>query len=157
MITHLLRLRWIAVVVAVFCGLDAIAFVGLGIVRAWGGYQILFQGPPWAGEHAPGIELARSLDAFLFAMVFVVFAIGVTTLFVIPPESPVLETVPQWMRMKSLTHLKFLMWEAILATMVVASAETLIGMHGAPTWTILAIPSATLILVVGLFLSRKGH
>jgi uncharacterized membrane protein YqhA len=157
MVTHLLRLRWIAAVVAVFCAADAIAFVGIGAVRAVQGYRILFEGPPWTNEHTPGIELARSLDAFLFAMVFVVFSIGVTTLFIVRPESPMLQVVPAWMRVKSLSHLKFLLWEAILATMVVASVESLVTRGSEPVWTVLAIPSATLVLAAGLFLSRRAH
>jgi uncharacterized membrane protein YqhA len=157
MIKHLLRLRWIAVIVALFCAIDAVAFVGIGIVRAITGYRILFEGPPWTNEHTPGIELARSLDAFLFAMVFVVFSIGVTTLFIARPDSPMLEAVPAWMRVKSLSHLKYLLWEAILATMVVASAESLVANHLESPWSVLAIPGATLVLAAGLFLSRRGH
>jgi len=157
MLKHVFRLRWIAVVVVLFCALDAVAFVAIGVVRAVGGYRILFEGPPWSPEHAPGLELAKSLDAFLFALVFMVFTTGVTTLFILPPESPLLETIPAWMRVKSLSHLKYLLWEAILATMVVASAEVLVGNHSGTPWTVLAIPGATLVLALGLFLSRKGH
>jgi uncharacterized membrane protein YqhA len=150
-------LRWIAAVVAIFCALDAIAFVGIGAVRAIEGYRILLEGPPWTSARSPGLELAKSLDAFLFAMVFLVFSIGVTTLFIVTPESPMLQTIPEWMRAKNLSHLKFLLWEAILATMVVASVEGLVVSHSEVSWTVLALPSATLILATGLFVSRRGH
>src|SRR5215831_4185139 len=81
MVRLLLRLRWLAVVVALFGALNAIAFIAIGAVRAFEAYRMIALGPPWTGEHAPGVVLARSVDAFLLAMVFLVFAIGVMTLF----------------------------------------------------------------------------
>jgi hypothetical protein len=79
----------------------------------------------------------------------------VTELFVIRADNPALAQVPEWMRVKSLTELKFLLWEVLLVTLVVASVESLVVTAHGLTWTALIPPGATLTLAVGLYFSRK--
>jgi uncharacterized membrane protein YqhA len=157
MVGLILKLRWLAVVIALFSALHAIAFVAIGIVRGFVGYQLIVQGPPWDGDRAPGVHLARSIDAFLLAMVFFVFAIGVSALFLAKTSNPTLETVPEWMRVRNLSELKFLIWEAILAALVVASVEGFVASGHELTWTTLILPIGILILALGLFLARQAH
>jgi uncharacterized membrane protein YqhA len=156
LISVLLRLRWLASIVAFVSGIHAIAFVAIGVVRGYEGYRIIAQGPPWEGAHAPGIHIARSIDAFLIAMVFFVFAIGVTILFLVPSGAPVLQSVPEWMRVKSLSELKFLIWEAILVTLVVACVEAFMVSGRDLEWTALILPLALLVLSLALFLAKRA-
>ena len=97
MVGLILKLRWVAVVISLFSALHAIAFVAIGVVRGVIGYSLIIQGPPWDGDRAPGIQLARSVDAFLLAMVFFVFSIGVLALFLSNKGDSGLESVPEWM------------------------------------------------------------
>jgi len=157
MVKLLLNLRWLAVVIALCGALHSLAFVALGVIRGVQGYQLIFHGPPWSGEESPGIYIAKSIDAFLLALVFFVFSIGVLELFATQQESPGLERVPAWMRVKSLSELKFLIWEAILAALVVASVESLVVSSHEIRWTALIVPLALLILAMGLFLAKKAH
>jgi len=157
MVKLLLNLRWLAVVIAVCGALHSLAFVVLGVIRGFEGYRLIFRGPPWSGEDSPGIYIAKSIDAFLLALVFFVFSIGVLELFASQQESPGLERVPGWMRVKSLSELKFLIWEAILAALVVASVESLVVSSHEIRWTALIVPIALLILAAGLFLAKKAH
>src|SRR5262245_61350601 len=107
MVKWLLKLRWLAVVIAIFGALHSIAFVVLGAMRAFEGYRLLFHGPPWTGEESPGIYIARSIDTFLLSLVFLVFSVGVLELFAAHNSPEDLERVPPWMRVKSLAELKF--------------------------------------------------
>ena len=157
MVNWLLKLRWLAVIIAFFGALHAIAFVVLGAIRGFEGYRLIFRGPPWSGEETPGIYIARSIDTFLLALVFLVFSIGVIELFVAHHDDRALERVPAWMRVKSLSELKFLIWEAILVALVVASVESLVAAGHQPEWTALVLPVALLILSAGLFLAKKAH
>lgn len=157
MVGLLLKLRWLAVVIALFCALHAAAFIVIGIQRGIVGYHMILQGPPWTGEEPPGMVLGKSVDAFLMSMVFFVVSIGVTTLFLAKAGSRDLESIPAWMRVKDLAELKFLIWEAILAALVVASIEGLVVAGRDITWTTLIVPLAVLILAAGLFLARKAH
>jgi uncharacterized membrane protein YqhA len=157
MIKLLLKLRWLAVVVAVCGALHAVAFVALGIIRGYQGYRLIFHGPPWSGDDAPGVFIAKSIDAFLLALVFFVFSIGVLELFAFQNQVRGTEQTPEWMRVKSLSDLKFLIWEAILAALVVASVESLVVSAHELRWTALIVPIALLILSAGLFLAKKAH
>ena len=118
MVGLILKLRWVAVIIALFSGLHAVAFVAIGIVRGIMGYSLIIQGPPWDGDHAPGIQLARSVDAFLLALVFFVFSIGVLALFLSKQGGSSLESVPEWMRVHELmdyTRAFHPTWDASLA------------------------------------------
>ena len=157
MVNWLLKLRFLAVIIAVFGALHAIAFVVLGAIRGFEGYQLIFRGPPWSGEENPGIYIARSIDTFLLAMVFLVFSIGVLELFAAHNDDRGLERVPAWMRVKSLAELKFIIWEAILVALVVASVEGLVAAGHQLVWTALIVPIALLILSAGLYLAKKAH
>jgi uncharacterized membrane protein YqhA len=152
-----LNLRWLAVVIALCGALHSLAFVALGVIRGVQGYQLIFHGPPWSAEESPGIYIAKSIDAFLLALVFFVFSIGVLELFATQQESSGLERIPAWMRVKSLSDLKFLIWEAILAALVVASVEALVVSSHDIQWTALIVPIALLILAAGLYLAKKAH
>jgi uncharacterized membrane protein YqhA len=156
MIRLLMQLRWLAVLIALFSALNAVAMVAVGVVRAVSAYVVIIEGPPWTDEHRPGAMLAESIDAFLVAMVFVVFAIGTTTLFLVRNESA-LESIPAWMRVHDLAELKYLVWEAILAALVVASVAGEVGVVGERSWTVLVLPIATLILAAGLYLTRRSR
>jgi uncharacterized membrane protein YqhA len=156
MMRLLLQLRWLAVAIALFSALNAVAMVVVGVVRAISAYVVILEGPPWTDEDRPGLMLAESIDAFLIAMVFVVFSIGTTTLFLVRNERE-LESVPAWMRVHDLAELKFLVWEAILAALVVASVAGELGVVGERSWTMLVLPVATLILAAGLYLTRRSR
>ena len=156
MVGLILKLRWAAVVIALFSAFHAMAFVAIGVVRGIIGYSLIIQGPPWDGDRAPGIQLARSVDAFLLAMVFFVFSIGVLALFLSDRRNSGLESVPEWMRVRNLSELKFLIWEAILVALVVASVESFVAAGHELTWSALILPTGTLILALGLFLARRA-
>lgn len=157
MVGFILRLRWLAVVIALFSALHAVAFVAIGIVRGIVGYRLILAGPPWDGEQSPGVHLARSVDAFLLAMVFFVFSIGVSALFLARDHNTTLDLVPEWMRVKNLSELKFLIWEAILVALVVASVEGFVSSAHELSWNVLILPIGILILAIGLFLARGIH
>jgi len=155
MMRLLLQLRWLAVVIALFSGLHAVAMVVVGVVRGFEAYRLILAGPPWAEEHRPGIMLAESIDAFLVGMVFIVFSIGTTTLFLARDERA-LANVPAWMRVHDLAELKFIVWEAILAALVVASLGGLVARESM-SWATLVMPATVLVLALGLYLTRRSR
>ena len=153
----LLQLRWLAVVIALFAALHALAMTAVGVVRGVEAYGLIVAGPPWDGEHRPGLLLAESIDAFLIAMVFIVFSIGTTTLFLAREGDRGLEGIPAWMRVHDLVELKFLIWEAILAALVVAAVGGLVVDARGLSWTSLVMPGAVLLLSLGLYLTRRSR
>jgi uncharacterized membrane protein YqhA len=157
MIGLILKLRWLAAVIAFFSALHALGFIAVGIVRGVEGYRLILSGPPWEGDRSPGVQLARSTDAFLLALVFFVFATGVLALFLARANDPGLEKIPEWMRVKSLSELKFLLWEAILLALVIASVEGIVASGHDLGWPALVLPVAIAILALGLFLAKRAE
>ena len=81
-------------------------------------------------------------------------SLGTSSLF-LPPETDEKRRLPEWMRIKSLTGLKLLLWEAILATLVVTAATGLIAALPDVEWRHLILPLAVLILSVSYFLLKR--
>lgn len=152
----LIRIRFLAVFVVVILVFLALALLTVGGLRAYEAAQLLAQGPGWQGGDRPGIHIAESVDALLFALVLLVLAIGTTTLFLGGSAGSEGHPIPAWMRVKSLTDLKLLLWEGILLTMVVAAMTDIVTHMTDLRWENLVLPSAILTLSVSYFLLKQG-
>lgn len=153
MIRSLLRIRNLAALVAVAFVVHALGFLGLGVYRAIEAYGPFFG--RGAGEAHPGQHIAESVDALLFSLVLIVLALGTASLFLTKPDKGEERDMPEWMRIRSLTELKLLLWEAILAMLVVTGAATIISDLPRLSWNHLVIPGAILILSVSYFLLKS--
>jgi len=153
MFRSLIRIRYLAVLVAFVFVIHALGFLALGVYRSLEAYRpLLGLGPH---EAHPGRHIAESVDALLFSLVLIVLAIGTTSLFLFVPGQGQTSTLPDWMRIKSLTELKLLLWEAILAMLVVAAAAGIISDLPNLEWRHLVMPGAILILSVSYFLLKR--
>ena len=153
MFRSLLRIRYLAAVVALVFALHSAGFLALALLRGYHAYSILLRIDGGSGEGRPGIHIAESVDALLFSLVLLVLALGTSSLFLAGEDDQ--RRLPEWMRIKSLTGLKLLLWEAILATLVVTAATALIAALPDLTWTHLILPTAVLILSVSYFLLKR--
>jgi uncharacterized membrane protein YqhA len=153
-IRSLLRIRNLAALVAVAFVVHAIGFLVLGTYRGIEAYRP-FLGSGERAEGHPGQHIAESVDALLFSLVLIVLALGTASLFLTKPGSTEKSDLPDWMRIRSLTELKLLLWEAILAMLVVTGAATIIGDLPHLNWNHLVIPGAILILSVSYYLLKR--
>jgi len=152
----MIRIRFLAVAVVILLSFHALALLAIGGARTYQAVQLFLQGPPWDGADRPGIHIAESVDALLFALVLLVLAIGTSTLFLSSASGRENESIPAWMRVKSLTELKMLLWEGILLTMVVAAMTDIMTNIRNLTLFTLILPGSILILSVSYFLLKKG-
>lgn len=133
--------------------INALFFVGIAIVHSYEGYVQLFAGNL---EDRPGINLVESLDGFLLAIVFIVFAVGFGKLFI--PENRLIKAISiSWLNPKSFTELKVTLWEAILTTLVVVFAISVVKNLDNMTWHILILPASILLISAGLKLMLGKH
>jgi uncharacterized membrane protein YqhA len=153
-IRSLLRIRNLAALVAIAFVVHAIGFLVLGTYRAIEAYRP-FLGSGQRPEGHPGQHIAESVDALLFSLVLIVLALGTASLFLTKPDRSNVSDLPDWMRIKSLTELKLLLWEAILAMLVVTGAATIIGDLPNLHWNHLVIPSAILVLSISYYLLKR--
>jgi uncharacterized membrane protein YqhA len=155
-IGFILKFRYLAVVVVLVLLVHAIGFLALGVFRSIEAYQLIAAGGEWTGANRPGIHLAESVDSLLLALVLIVLAMGTASLFLRPDGRAVDERVPEWMRVESISELKALLWESILVVLVVAALTSIIAQLDHPTWELLVLPAAILLLSVGLCLARRA-
>ena len=155
MFRSLLRIRYLAAVVALVFAAHAAGFLALGLMRGYHAYALLFRTDRSGEDARPGVLFAESVDALLFSLVVLVLAVGTASLFLPVRAEDDRHNLPEWMRVKSLTELKLLLWEAILATLVVTAASSIIGAMPHVEWKHLALPVAILVLSVSYFLLKK--
>ena len=155
MVRSLLRIRYLATVVALVFALHAAGFLALGVLRAVQAYRLFFAPDGLGPEARPGVHIAESVDALLFSLVLLVLSLGTASLFLTTTDTEDRQKLPEGMRVRSLTELKLLLWEAILATLVVAAASGIISALPHLEWKLLVLPAAILILSVSYFLLKR--
>jgi uncharacterized membrane protein YqhA len=157
MFQHLLKIRYLILVIVVIAVLHAIAFMTLGIQTAFHAYALLLKGGTQSAHaERPGVELLHSLDALIVSMVLIVLALGMAKLFLRNPAEHDDSHLPVWLRIESITELKVLIWETILTTLlIVAMSDISAALYEQPTWTILLTPAAVLALAISLFFMKK--
>ena len=106
-----------------------------------------------------GVDMFRAVDLFLLAIVLYVFALGLLMLFARPDQQIPIK-VPEWLRIKSFTHLKLILWEAILTTLVVSYIGGLVEKKinkEVLTFEVLYVPGGIFLIAVSLFFLKKGE
>jgi uncharacterized membrane protein YqhA len=154
-LNHLIKLRYLTVVIVIFAALHGIAFLIMGAraaLRAYAG--VLRVGHEQMAR--PGLELLHSLDFFFVAMVLIVLALGIAKLFLVDPAAVKDEALPAWLRIDDIGELKVLLWETILTTMlIIALSDMTEGLFAELAWTVLLTPAAILLLAASLHLMKK--
>lgn len=151
MMKQLLRLP--IILTCVFTLLNAIMFVAISVYRSVHAYVLIFQGKI---EERPGIHLVEALDGFLLAFVFIVFAIGFGKLFL--PDNVLLRSIQlSWLQPKDFSDLKHILWEAVLTTLVVIAAISVVQNINSLQWSQLIIPGCIVLIAVASKLLSRSH
>jgi len=157
LLEHLLKIRYIAIVVVILSILHALAFLFLGGRIAFHAYQLIFSKMDTGENVRPGLEVLHSLDFLLIALVLLILGLGVAKLFLLPPAiAGRTYALPTWLNMKTFSDLKVLLWETILVALVVFGLPTLSGeLVGKLDWSALVLPAAIALLALGLFFMKR--
>lgn len=100
-------------------------------------YELLFE------------QLVSSVDVFLFALVLIIFGVGVYELFIanVDPEDKPADTRPTWLKISSVDDLKSSLGKVILMVLIVSFFKHVLEID-AEMWS----PTALLYLAVGILL-----
>jgi len=151
---RLLRYRLLYVIISIFCALNAVVFVLVGVVKAVHGYVSLVR--LLAGEESEtvGLFLLQSLDSFLVGLVLLIFAFGIYRIFV--SHSPQ-EGLPPWLHeVNNLRDLKLMLWEAIMVILLVFSVSYIHSHKHEVGWKFLVIPGIILLAAISYYLMKKA-
>lgn len=149
-----MKSRIIVLIVSFFFFLNSVAFMIIGGIRAYQGYEAILDMLSGDQSTRAGIYIAKSVDTFLISMVAFVIAAGVMKVFYLHHVPD--EKFPKWLRINSFKDLKILLWEATLLTMVVffLSVVAVVADTGTFEWSLLGIPISILLLAISLSFVR---
>ena len=152
MFEKLLRLRYVIIIAVFFLMLNSIVFLIVGAVHCIHGYKEFLSAGFYASEESrPGLYLMEGLDAFMLALTFMVFSLGLARLFIF--DKVTVDRLPSWLNIHDLKGLKVLIWETILVTLVILCVTNILKYPGR-SWDTLIFPALILILTVSLVLMR---
>jgi uncharacterized membrane protein YqhA len=152
-----LRLRSVSLiaVIALFAG--AVLMFLAGLLRTLGAFSYFFDGffsklPSHLTESSlASVALIQAVDAFLFALVLLIFSYGIYILFVRTFSTEELQQLPRWMQVESIGELKTTLIQVIIVILAVNVLEHVIMVGPeALKWETLIIPGAILCLAAAL-------
>ena len=135
-------------------GVGALVMLWQGGGKLLSAIRALVQGGE-AGASAIGLVMGAT-DAFLFAVVLVIFAYGIAFGFVIDLDDEQRGHLPEWMRIVDVGQLKRTLIEVILVYLVVDFATDSAEATGELGWTSLVMPTAILLIAAALRLLAPG-
>lgn len=152
MFEKLMLLRYAVIIAVFFLLTNSLVFIVVGVVHCIHGYVGFVDIGFRATEGSrPGLYLMEGLDAFMLALVFLIFGLGVARLFVFDQHS--VAHIPAWLNIRDIKGLKVLLWETILVTLVMLCVTNLLKVSS-HSWETLIYPTLILILAAALCLMR---
>ena len=152
MLQKLLKIRYITVLAVAILFLNSIFFIIGGSVLCFKGYIDYIQNGFIPSEtYKPGIYIMKGLDAFMLAIIFMIFGLGIARLFLFNDADD--DQIPSWLRFHDMKGLKVLLWETILVTLVIFCLQMVLTYHTLAL-ELLILPGAILLLSVALFFVR---
>jgi uncharacterized membrane protein YqhA len=103
------------------------------------------------------VEVLQSIDAFLFALVFIIFAYGITLGFVFRLAPRLMHDLPRWMKIEGIGELKQTLVEVVLVGLIIAFARIAVEQGRELDWDDLVLPIAIFMLAGSLKLIRIGE
>ena len=157
MLRKILSYRLIAILIALFLFVNSLAFTIGGIWISCKGIYIILNGG-LRSEMRPGVLIMESIDVFLLALVFLIFAIGIIKLFVPDAHQSIQVKNLTWLKINNFTDLKLLLWEAVLTTLVVFFITSYIhkSEHGVD-WETMILPLSIVLLSISYFIMKKSE
>ncbi|MEZ5839533.1 MAG: YqhA family protein [Hyphomicrobiales bacterium] len=107
-------------------------------------------------SHAEGAEtrvvvfVLEAVDAFLFGIVLVIFAVGIAVGFVVRLGPDTARTLPSWMKIDGVGQLKQILAEVVIVVLIVIFARLVVEARGEFNWTILVLPVSVLLIAIAI-------
>lgn len=108
-------------------------------------------------HEAVTVEVLQSIDAFLFALVFIIFAYGITLGFVFRLSQRFMHDLPRWMKIEGIGELKQTLVEVVIVGLIIAFARIAVEQGRDLDWDDLILPIAIIMLAAAMKLIRVGE
>lgn len=164
----LLSARYVSVIAVVFSAIGATLMFVVGAVttiKSIGEYFGLNEAKAFSSEAAlkTTIEIVSALDQFLLALVLLIFAYGVLSLFIFGGAAQELagsteRNLPDWFGIESVTDLKIKLLETIAILLAVLFLKGALELAENPLrWEDLVVPISVGIFGATIWLIKRSH
>ena len=112
------------------------------------------------GNYEKLIEaFVSSVDIYLFAMVLIIFGMGIYELFInkIDPVEKKIDSRPSWLHISSIDDLKSALGKVILMVLIVSFFKHSLDIHYETTLDLLLLALGILLLATSLFIANYHH
>lgn len=154
MLNQLLKLRYLVVIIVIFTFINSLILIFLAAKRSVHAYGIVFFN--MKNEKPAPVEILESIDLFLIGLVFLIFSMGLTKLFLgkLTDEEDD-SRLPKWLRIRNFLELKMLLWQTILVSLVILFVDQLFEHQDHLGWDLLIIPASILILSISMAVIKR--
>jgi uncharacterized membrane protein YqhA len=149
MLQFALLLRFVTLVASVGAGLGAVLMFWVGGAKLAGAMRFVIL-PEESWEKSVIAAVLEATDAFLFGIVLIVFAYGITFGFAIVLPRAVRLKLPPWMRIEGISEIKNTLIQIILVYLIVDFATDITEVEQHVSWDMLLKPVAILLLAGAL-------
>ena len=140
-------------VIVILVLLNSLFFIVVAVYKSVHAYILVAHGRM---EEKPGVLIAESLDSFMIALFFIIFAMGISKLFL--PNSNFIKGYDlPWFKVENFSQLKYIMWEMLLTTLFVYFSSMIVIAGSHLDWTLLIIPASILMLAVAYKFIKQSH
>ncbi len=153
-------LRYLSLIAVVFSLLgSALMFLG-GAAKSIKAVRIFFLGETLSSDPPPPAHLdsgdqalvavLQSMDAFLIALVLLIFSFGVYKLFIAEIKTPKNLPGAPWAQITSIEGLKKVLVEVILVILAVLFLWEVVYLEADASWTVLVLPLSIVLIAAAL-------
>ncbi len=96
------------------------------------------------------VYVLEAVDAFLFGIVLVIFAVGIAVGFVVRLPAEYARVLPDWMKVSGVGQLKQILSEVVIVVLIVMFARLVVEARGEFQWNILILPASVLLIAVAI-------
>lgn len=164
----LFGLRYLSILAVIGSAISAVVLFIQGIVLVYWGlkeyFRNIFRSNLTAHEQTElyeGLfkEIVSSVDVFLFALVLVIFGVGVYELFVskIDPVEREVDNRPSWLRINSVDDLKSSLGKVILMVLVVSFFKRVVQFEPDGAISYFWLAAGIFLIAAALYLTHKSH
>lgn len=154
--------RYLTIFAVIGSILSAIALFVRGSISVVQGLTMFFQSFTLTGEGDYEILLATfvsSVDIYLFAMVLIIFGVGIYELFInkIDPVERKAEARPSWLQVSSIDDLKSSLGKVILMVLIVSFFKNSLDVEVNSTKDLLLLALGVVLIAASLYIANSHH
>ena len=161
-LSKILLLRYISLIAIIFSFLGSAFMFYIGASKTLYAFDSYLSGqtkfaldPHLSSSGMAMINMTESLDAFLFALVLLIFSYGILQIFILRRPIGSAEHQLEWLNIHNISQLKMMLIEVIIVILFVFFLKYTLLHFAEASWEMLILPLSILLLSLSLYILKK--